>query len=76
MDIHRFTIVITRHTIIRAMERGVTPDMIEATIRGGIIERIGKNNFRFIKQYKRKTVICIDEIRDTTIVIATVVIKE
>ena len=76
MDIHRFTIEMSKHALIRAWERGITPDMIEATIRGGIIEKFGKNNVRFIKQYKRKTVMCIDDIRGTTIVIVTVVIRE
>ena len=62
MDISNFEIVIRRHAFIRAMERGVSPDMIEATLKGGTIERFGKNNLKFVKKYKRFTVICVDQI--------------
>ena len=49
MDISQYEIELKRHAFIRAMERGITPDMIEATIKGGTVKRFGKNNMKFIK---------------------------
>lgn len=54
------------------MEHGITPDMIEATIKSGKIKRFGKNNVKFIKKYKRFDVICIDEMTGNRIKIVTV----
>jgi hypothetical protein len=62
MNISHYEIEIKRHAFIRAMERGITPDMIEATIKGGTVKRFGKNNVKFSKKYKHFTVLCIDEI--------------
>jgi hypothetical protein len=63
---------IRRHAFIRAIERGVTPDMIEATLKGGKIIRHGKNRLKFLKRYKRFCVICIDEVCGTKIKIVTI----
>jgi hypothetical protein len=52
---------IRRHAFVRAMERGIDPDMIEATLNGGAIERFGKNYMRFSRPYKDFKVICIGE---------------
>jgi hypothetical protein len=73
MNISQYEIVIKRHAFIRAMERGITPDMIEATLKGGTIKRYGKNNIKFSKKYKHFTVICVDEIIGTRIKIVTIV---
>jgi hypothetical protein len=54
------------------VQRGITPDMIEATLRGGTIKRFGKNNLKFYKRYKRFTVICVDQIIGTKIKIITI----
>jgi len=70
-----FEVQIKRHAFIRAYERKVTPDMIEATIKGGKIIKFGKNNIKFVKKYKRFTVICIDEICGQTIKIVTIETK-
>jgi len=75
MDISQYEIVIKRHALIRAMQRGITPDMIEATIKGGKRQRFGKNNVKFIKHYKHCTVICVDEIIGTRIKIITITKK-
>jgi hypothetical protein len=72
MDRTQYGFEIRRHALIRAMERGVTPDMIEATLKGGTIERFGKRNIRFCKEYKRFTVICVDEITGDIIKIVTI----
>ena len=72
MDITKYEIEIRRHAFIRALEREITPDMIEATLKGGKIKRFGKNNVKFIKKYKKFTVICVDEIVGDKIKIITI----
>ncbi len=72
MDVTQYEFEIKRHALIRAMQRGVTPDMIEATLKGGSIERFGKNNVRFYKRYRRFTVICVDEVCGDRIKIVTI----
>ena len=72
MNITQYEIEIKRHAFIRAMERGITPDMIEATIKGGTVKRFGKNNVKFIKKYKHFHVICVDEIIGHRIKIVTI----
>ena len=72
MDISQYEIELKRHAFIRAMERGITPDMIEATIKGGTVKRFGKKNVKFIKKYKHLTVICVDEIIGHRIKIVTI----
>ena len=75
MDITHYEFEIRRHALIRAMQRGVTPDMVEATLKGGNIVRFGKNNLKFYKEYKRFTVICVDQIIGTRIKIVTIETK-
>ena len=72
MDITQYEFEIRRHALIRAMQRGVTPDMVEATLKGGKIVRFGKNNLKFYKEYKRFTVICVDQIIGAKIKIVTI----
>lgn len=72
MDRTKFDIVIKHHAFIRAMQRGVTPDMIEATIMGGKVKRYGKNYVKFIQNYKRFDVICVGEITGMKIKIITI----
>ena len=72
MDITQYDIEIKRHAFVRAMQRKITPDMIEATIKGGKITKFGKNNIRLIKKYKNFNVICIGEISGTKIKIITI----
>ncbi len=72
MNISHYEIVIKRHAFIRAMQRGITPDMIEATIKGGTVHRFGKNRVKFTKRYKHGTIICVDEITGQTIKIITI----
>lgn len=40
MNISQYEIEIKRHAFIRAMERGITPEMREATIKGGTVKGI------------------------------------
>ena len=75
MDLTKYEIDIKRHAFIRAMQRHVSPDMIEATIKGGNIQRFGKHNVKFMKQYKRFTVACVGEIAGNVIKILTIETK-
>ena len=75
MDITQYEIEIKRHAFIRAMERKVTPDMIEATLKGGKIERFGNDNVRFSRDYKNFEVICIGQIVGIKIKIFTIETK-
>lgn len=75
MNITQYEFEVKRHAFIRAMKRGVTPDMIEATLKGGKIIRFGKNNLKFYKKYKRFTVVCVDQIIGTKIKIVTIETK-
>ena len=72
MNISGHKIEIKRHAFIRAMERGITPDMIEATIKSGKIKRFGKNCVKFTKKYKHFDVICVDEMTVKRIKIVTI----
>jgi len=56
MNITDYTFEIKRHAFIRAIERGITPDMIEATLKGGSIKRFGKNNIKFFKKCQKPPV--------------------
>ncbi len=76
VDTEKYEFEIKRHAFIRAMQRNVSPDMIEATLKGGKIEKFGKNNIRFMKKYKRFDVICVGEINNMKVKIFTVEIKE
>ncbi len=75
MDITRYYFEIKRHAFIRAMQRNVTPDLIEATLKGGKIEKFGKHNVRFIKKYKKFTLICVGEIAGAKVKILTIETK-
>ena len=76
MDIQKFDVSITRHAFLRAIERKVTPDMVEATIKGGTQRVFGKAFISLSKQYKHFTVVCIGEIVGNTIIIKTVETKQ
>jgi hypothetical protein len=76
MDIRGYDIVIKRHALMRAMERGITPDMIDAAIRSGRVERFGKSNVRFVKEYKDFDVVCVDEMIGRRIKIVTITRRE
>jgi len=70
-----FRIILTRHAVKRAYQKRITYDMIEATIAGGRIIRFGKNNLKFIRQYKNFKIICVDEIIEDKIRIVTILKK-
>ncbi|MBN2052926.1 hypothetical protein JW756_05455 [Candidatus Woesearchaeota archaeon] len=76
MDFSKFEFEIKRHAFIRAMQRGVTPDMIEATLKGGRVVRHGKNNYKFCREYEEFTVVCVDRIQGERIIIVTIEVRK
>ncbi|MGV8162048.1 MAG: hypothetical protein ACP5N2_01800 [Candidatus Nanoarchaeia archaeon] len=72
MDIASYNVEISRHAFLRANERGITPDILFATINGGRIEKFGKCFVRISKEYKKFNVICIGKISLDNIKILTV----
>ena len=63
-----YDIEIKRHVFVRAMQRGISPILIEKIIVNGKIKRFGKNYIRFIS----KSVICIGEISGLKLKIITI----
>ncbi len=68
MDVSKYEVEIKHHAFIRAMQRGIHPDMIEDTLKKGKVERFGKNYVRFVG---RKT-ICVGEISGLKLKIITI----
>lgn len=72
MDRRGYDIEIKHHAFIRAMQRGIAPDLIENCIKNGSIERFGKNYIKFIS----RSTICIGEITGLKIKIITIERRE
>ncbi|HIH21158.1 MAG TPA: DUF4258 domain-containing protein [Candidatus Diapherotrites archaeon] len=67
-----FEVVISRHAFERAMQRGIHPDLIESCLQTGRVERFGKNNFKIVKDFRKFSVICVDEMIGSAIKIVTI----
>ena len=76
MDFTKFDFEISRHAFVRVMERGVTPDMIEATLRGGFVVGHGKNHYKFCKEYSDFMVVCVDRVEGEKIIIVTIEVRK
>lgn len=72
MDRKGYEIEIKHHAFLRAMQRGITPNLIENCINNGAIERFGKNYVKFIS----KSTICVGEIAGLKIKIVTIERRE
>ncbi|MEW6063289.1 MAG: hypothetical protein AB1571_02890 [Nanoarchaeota archaeon] len=68
MDRKNYEIEIKHHAFIRAVQRGITPDLIENCVKNGSIERFGKNYIKFIS----KSTICVGEVSGLKIKIITI----
>lgn len=73
--LRHYELEISRHAFIRAMERGVMPHMVEATLLGGKLKRFGKHGIKLSKKYKRFEVICVGEIKGQVLKIITIETK-
>ena len=72
MDISKHDVEIKRHAFLRALERGIDPDMIEQTLLRGKMEKFGKHGVKFINKGAKRTIICVGEILGTRIRIFTI----
>ena len=68
MDREKYDLEIKRHVFVRAMQRGIHPDLIENTIYNGQVKKFGKNYVKFIS----KTIICVGEISGLKLKIITI----
>ncbi len=75
MDRTKYDVEIRHHVFRRALERGITPDRIEDTISGGRIKYFGNDRVKFVKQGRKRSLICVGEIRGLKIVIFTIEVK-
>lgn len=75
VDRTKYEIEIKRHVLKRAFQRGITPNRIEDTIFNGGIELFGKNRIKFVKKGKKRTLICVGEVRGLKITIFTIETK-
>ncbi len=73
--LRHYTLEISHHAFIRAMGRGVMPDMIEAVIKGGKLKRYGKHGIKLSRKYKKFEVICVGEIKGEVLKIITIETK-
>ncbi len=58
---NQWIIEISFHARKKAKYKGITFDMVHATVKTGRIERFGKNGIKFICSYKRGDVVCVGE---------------
>jgi len=68
VNIDDYEIEIRRHAFIRAMQRGISPDLIEATLRRGKQKKFGKNHIKFVKG----KIVCVGQIIKNIIRIITI----
>ncbi len=68
MDLRGYEIEIRHHVFIRAMQRGISPDLIEKCIITGKHETFGKSYMKFIT----RSVICIGEVKGMKVCIITI----
>src|SRR3989338_103959 len=55
MEISKYELEIKHHAFIQAMQRGISPDLIEQAILKGSIQRYGKHGVKFICQGSKRT---------------------
>lgn len=72
MDRAKYDIEIKHHVFKRALERNIHPDLIENTIINGKIELFGNDRVKFVKKGKKRTLVCVGEIRGLKISIFTI----
>lgn len=68
MNRNNYEIEIKHHAFIRAIQRRITPDLIESCIKNGKIQRFGKNYVKFVTS----SFICVGEVCGLKIKIITV----
>lgn len=72
MDISRYDVQIKRHVFVRAMARGIHPDLIEDALQKGKVAKYGKHGVKFVSKGSKRTIICVGQIVGTRITIFTI----
>ena len=75
MDISQYEIIITKHALLRAYDRGINPDRLEKIILTSQKIPFGKHYAKWVKKYKNRYIICIGHIENNVIRILTVETK-
>jgi len=65
---NKWIIKLSHHAYTQATVRGITQDMIEATLKTGTMEWFGKNRVRFVGKYKKGHVVFIGEDKGNNII--------
>jgi len=69
----RWEITLSFHATMRAVQKGITEDIVKATLKNGKMKWFAKNNVLFTCKYKMGTVVCVGELKESnTIKIFTV----
>ena len=58
---NHWTIYLTRHAHRQLILRGISIDMVEATLKNGRLKEFGKNYVKIESHYKRGYVVCVGE---------------
>ena len=72
MDVSKYEIEITHHALIRAMKRGIHPDLIEDALLKGSVKRYGRHGVKFVNKGSKRTVVCVGQIVGMKIKIFTI----
>lgn len=58
---NHWTIYLTKHAHRQLLLRGLSLEMIDATLKNGQIKEFGKNLVRIESRYKRGYIVCVGE---------------
>jgi hypothetical protein len=61
----KWEIEIKKHAFIRAKQRKIRGWMIYTTIKGGRIQRFGKDGIKFIMKYKKGELVCVGRMQNS-----------
>ena len=76
LHINNKLVILSSHAIKQAIRRNIHPLIVEATVNGGKIRKLGKNILKVSKRYKGGQVICVGEDVGSQIVIKTIMRSE
>ena len=61
------------HAVLRAEERNIRfPELAYIAVKTGKVERFGKQGIKFVKRFKKGSIICIGEETPMCIIIKTI----
>jgi hypothetical protein len=75
MDISQYDIIITKHAMLRAQERGIDEDRLERIILTSERTEFGKHYSKWVKRYKYTEITLVGCIENNVVKILTVEVK-